>query len=205
MTLQEWFNTPCKEEEIAYLDAEKTIAYIPIGIVETILDEVGTVVPDAYWDTVNFKFSAFKSVNTTFASGSLELRIYFIDKIDKDGYKSISREYISRVGAATVPIYSQDEIKDYEGVVLSMALSNAAKKLGKRFGRHLNGRMEIGETAVKIKTPPEDAVVVGDVTEERLIALIKTSTSIEDLASFKKYVTPNTQGAYMQKMREFAK
>jgi hypothetical protein len=188
MTLKEWLDTPCKPEEIAYLDAEKTIAYIPIGVVESILDEGAEFGWD--WSITNFKFGTFKSVNTTFVSGSIELTLVY--------GRNNQVCAISRVGAATLPVYTRDDNQDYEGTILSLALSNAAKKLGQRFGRHLNGRMEVGETAVKIKKEPE----VINRADERWKDLIGDCKTIEELAAYKPELPEHMNPVYMQKLKQ---
>jgi hypothetical protein len=170
MKLREWLNTECKPEEIAYLDEEKKIAYIPIGIIENILDELRGF--DIEWQLTNFKFSSFKSGNTTFVSGSVELELC-----------TSGCTPLKRVGAATLPVYTRDENKDYEGTILSMCVSNAAKKFGKRFGRHLNGRMEVGETAVKPKPEPEINRM-----DERFEKMIDDCKSLEELGAIKKQI-----------------
>lgn len=186
MTLKEWLDTPCKEDEVACLDAEKTIEYIPIGIVEKILDEAG------YWGTSDFKFSTYKSVNTTFASGSIVLTI---------GWYNPNGDLLEwkRVGAATIPIFTTDENKDYEGTVLSLALSNAAKKFGRRLGRHLNGRMEVGETAIQIKREPEEE---SNRSDDRWVKMLQDCKTLEELAGYKDQLPSKLMPEYMKQVRK---
>lgn len=140
MTVKEWLATPCTEDEVATLD--DGAEYIPIGILEGILDDAPS--PVEWWGTEGFRFSIFKTASYWFASGSVELVLMF-----NDGSKR------SMQGACTMNISSADTNMDYEATILSFCVANAAKKLGKRFGRHLNGRMEKGETAVKLTPSPE--------------------------------------------------
>ena len=105
--------------------------YIPIGQIETDLDEY----TDGNWGTSNFRFQMLKNGSYWFADASVELLI--------TGRPSM-------VGAVTFPISSRDENMDYSGTALSFCIANAAKKLGIRFGRGLNGRLDKGETGVPI-------------------------------------------------------
>jgi hypothetical protein len=191
MTLKEWLDTPCKESEIAYLDENRTIAYIPIGIIEKILDDVRDF--DCEWSTTNFRATAFKSVNTTFVSGSIEL---LITMFKEHGEVRI----ISRVGAATLPIYTKDDNQDYEGTILSLALSNAAKKLGRRFGRHLNGRMEAGETAIQIDREPNEAVT--NRADERWKKMMDDCKTLEELGRYKDDVPLHLKNYYAKRTKE---
>lgn len=126
--LKKWLATECPKSEIKYLDEEnKKGAYIPIGIVEQNLDELDS------WDTEAFSFMMIRADKGWVASGSIKL-------IVRHGDVTITRH-----GAATFPIQTKSVNDDYEATALSHAISNAAKKLGKRFGRHLNGRLDIGE------------------------------------------------------------
>lgn len=141
--IKKWLQEPCSEKDIRFLDKGKEISYLPIGIVENYLDELG------FWSANNFKFNIYKLSNIWLASGSIEL------SIDSDQIKR------TIVGACTIPISTNDSNMDYEATVLSFCISNAAKKLGKKFGRHLNGRLEIGEAGVLISSPK--AIVEQDI------------------------------------------
>lgn len=127
---KKWLETPCPQIEIRYADEEnKKGEYIPIGIIEQNLDEFDN------WNTENFFFIMQRVDKSWVASGSVQLIVTFGDKT------------IKRNGAATFPVFTKSANDDFEATALSLAISNAAKKLGKRFGRHLNGRLEKGDTA----------------------------------------------------------
>lgn len=107
--------------------------YIPVGIIEELLD----LFTDKCWDTNCFKFSKYEDNGKGYVSGSVELTVSF------DG------NMLNRVGAATLSIeelksfnvaLGEKENTSFEATILSLALCNAAKKLGNRFGRSLNGR-----------------------------------------------------------------
>lgn len=173
--IKKWLQEPCEEKDIRYLDEAKKIAYLPIGIVENYLDEMGQ------WNTNNFKFNIYKTSNFWLASGSVELLIH-----DNDNFIR------TLVGACTFPISSKDDNMDYEATILSFCIANAAKKLGKKFGRHLNGRLEKGETAFLISTPPqsiEEEKIENDLAEvKKKIELSpdkETANSILNNSGFK--------------------
>src|ERR1700733_6991479 len=118
--------------------------YIPVGIVEGLLDWF----TDKNWETNKFQFRTFEIGGKSFVSGSLELSFFHPDLfVNGMMRKNIDRIGRTVIGCATVDIntmmakdiYSTD-ITDYEATILSLALCNAAKKLGNRFGRSLNGR-----------------------------------------------------------------
>lgn len=131
--IKKWLETPCPQTEIRYVDEEnKKGAYIPIGIVEQNLDEFDE------WGTEDFVAYMQKVERKWMASGSVKLYIV------QDGKK------VTRHGAASFVIHGNTDNEDFEATLLSFCITNAAKKLGKRFGRHLNGRLEKGEPAPTI-------------------------------------------------------
>lgn len=130
---KKWLSTECPKDEIKYLDTENKVgAYIPIGLIEQNLDEFDN------WGTTDFSFLLTRVDKNWVASGSVSLNVEFEGKI------------ISRHGAVTFPVQTKSTNDDYESTALSLAIANAAKKLGKRFGRHLNGRLEKGEALPEI-------------------------------------------------------
>lgn len=131
--LKKWLSTECPKDEIKYLDEENKIgAYIPIGLIEQNLDEFDN------WTTQDFSFMLTRVDKNWVASGSICLTI------EHDG------KFISRHGAVTFPVQTKSTNDDYESTALSLSIANAAKKLGKRFGRHLNGRLDKGESLPEI-------------------------------------------------------
>jgi hypothetical protein len=100
--------------------------FVPIGIVETDLTEL-----DTHWGTENFKFRVFQMGEYWYISSSVELAI---------NYGGLKRKL---VGASTVRVDQQNPIIDNaESISLSESTKSAAKKIGKRFGSELNGRMD---------------------------------------------------------------
>lgn len=135
--LKKWLSDPCKESDVRYLEPENKkeedrAAYIPIGIIENTLDEFDS------WDTYDFKGLIYKASNYWFYDASVIL------EVTHSGIK------IRKSGAVTFPISSQDTNMDFSATALSYCIANAAKKLGKKFGRHLNGRLNKGETGLPI-------------------------------------------------------
>lgn len=163
-----WLDKPCSDDDIkANGDGSK---FIPIGIIETKLDKFDS------WDTTNFKTQIFKTSKFWFASGSVELIVC---------YAGMRR---TMTGAATYPISSKDNNMDYEATILSYCISNAAKKLGKQFGRHLNGRLEKGETAISV-IQVEKFEDIPDIDEEITRILSEKSLDAIDL-----YIKSSSQG-----------
>lgn len=107
--------------------------HIPVERVEALLDKL----TGKYWDTNSFQFREFFVDGKHYISGSVELSVCYDSK------------HRCFVGAATVDIdslkakptdeYPKDNTS-FEATILSLSLCNAAKKLGNRFGRSLNGR-----------------------------------------------------------------
>lgn len=121
----DWFN---EKPRVTKKNPDKS-DYVPIGIIEEELDELDS------WNTAEEQFHSFTAGKDTYVSSSLVLIVSFGNKS-----KSV-------VGASTMKVNPNNPNEEYRGSVLSKSLSNAAKKLGTRFGRALNGRMESGETA----------------------------------------------------------
>lgn len=122
--IPKWIDDDPPQEEIDQ-NADGS-EFIPIPIVEDLLYKV-----DPYWGTENFKFRIFNIEQFFFASSSVELVINFFGTIRR------------LVGASTFEI---SEGENVEAKALSESTKNASKKLGKRFGKNLNGR---GDMLVK--------------------------------------------------------
>jgi len=90
------------------------------------------------WDAYNFKGTIIKASNYWFYDASVVLEVF---------HNGVS---IKKTGAVTFTIISQDTNMDFAATGLSFCIANAAKKLGKKFGRHLNGRLDKGETGLPI-------------------------------------------------------
>lgn len=103
--------------------------YIPIGQIEQTLDELFED-----WSTGDFKFQVLKAGNFWFADASCILYV---------GNRHMQ-------GAVTFQISSKDNNMDFSATALSFCISNAAKRLGIRFGRALNGRIDAGETSIPV-------------------------------------------------------
>lgn len=170
---KKWLDTECPKEEIKYMDEEnKKGAYIPIGIIEQNLDEFDD------WGTYNWQYTAQRIDKGWVASGSIQL------------YVKIGEKIILRHGSTSFPIGSKLNNNDFEATAMSLAISNAAKKLGKRFGRHLNGRLDKGETIP----------VVDLEAQRRLDAAID---EVLESGSYEKVVAVFEKYPEYQKNREF--
>lgn len=139
--------------------------YIPIGQVEQALDQL-----DQNWSTSDFKFQVINVSKFWFADASCILWV-------NDKYMQ---------GAVTFQISSKDSNMDFSATALSFCVSNAAKRLGIRFGRALNGRLETGETAIPIVQirEPIDISVDEDLEWKSVLSMLKDIEFKEDAQEF---------------------
>lgn len=142
--------------------------YIPIGKIEQDLDEFS----GNEWGTSGFKFQMIRNGNYWFADASVVLNVK-------------GREM---VGAVTFPISSRDDNMDYSGTALSFCIANAAKKLGIKFGRGLNGRLSKGETGVPIVQVKEDIDHADEKTDQEFEDLKLKLSSFEFYEDAKEYL-----------------
>jgi len=101
--------------------------YIPIGFIEQYLDEL----TESNWTTKNF---VFYTGTGDFISASIELVVQTPE---------INR---TLVGGITFHPSEYPNNYDFVGIAISECTKNAAKKLGDRFGRSLNGRTELRQS-----------------------------------------------------------
>lgn len=134
----EWLEDNPAPEEIAVRITEVNgkkykYQYLPVEVVEDLLDWF----TDKLWDTNSFKFSKYEVDGKEYVSGSLELTVGFdAHMLTRTGAATSSIEELKSVNEAL----GEKENTSFEATILSLALCNAAKKLGNRFGRSLNGR-----------------------------------------------------------------
>lgn len=161
----QWLVQEPSENEIA--TNKDGSQFIPIAKVESLLDEL----TDGKWETERFQYSTIMYGTTLMVSASIELRVEYGDMKETDSYRRL-------VGAVTFSDMDYAGNLDFAGTALSEAIKNAAKKLGPRFGKNLNGRGEIkeareGKQSVKLtpdKTIREQylqAIAVGRLNEVR--------------------------------------
>lgn len=110
--------------------------YIPVAIVEGLLD----LLTDTHWSTNNFVYGSSKRVlkpneEVGYIGGKVELTVT---------YGNITRTLTGvcdiKVDDLIAKTINEKDNESYQATVLSHCLCNAAKKLGNRFGRSLNGR-----------------------------------------------------------------
>src|SRR5258707_2787916 len=145
-----WLSQEPEEHEIA--NNKDGSQFIPIARVESLLDELtkGT------WDTDQFQYSTLMYGTTLMISASIQLLVEYGQ--DDKGAGGVYRRL---VGAVTFANMDYADNLDFAGTALSEAIKNAAKKLGPRFGKNLNGRGEIKETREgrkSIKLIPDQAI-----------------------------------------------
>lgn len=117
--------------------------YIPIGFIEQYLDEL----TDSNWTTKNF---VFYTGTGDFISASIELNVQTLD---------LNR---TLVGGITFHPSEYPNNYDYVGIAISECTKNAAKKLGDKFGRSLNGRTELRQSKAEkesVKMKPDAAIM----------------------------------------------
>lgn len=144
--------------------------YIPIAIVESLLDEY----TEGHWETRNFDYS-FCNYGTVFMiSASVELTVWV--RRNPNEALMISRTI---TGACTFSDADFAGNLDFVGTALSECIKNAAKKLGARFGKNLNGRGEMRGEVVKDK-PMMDVVTAKKYQNAKLAGDVKTISEIEN-------------------------
>lgn len=122
--------------------------YIDIVDVENLLSEL-----DLLWGTEDFKFRVIESNGRIYGSASVVLTLTLLNQKRR------------LVGAATVML--AEDITHSEPTLLSEAQKNAAKKLGRKFGKYLNDRGTQQEFSGKRtkkmkkvdKMPPDKAIM----------------------------------------------
>lgn len=130
----EWLQQQPLPEEVSKNDDGSE--FIPIVIVETNLDEL----TDGDWSTKNFQYSVHVYGTTLLISASVELCVSYAVNIGKPGYGHWVVLNRTLVGAVTFTDLKHGSNLDFAATGLSEAIKNAAKKLGPRFGKNLNGR-----------------------------------------------------------------
>lgn len=138
MTLKELLNKDPDPKDVMLRHGAE---YLPIGIVETYLDELDS------WSTNSFTYT--KDSETSY-SGSICL------------YVTHEKECRNSVGSCTYHVDPTNLNINHVATLESYCIANAAKRMGKRFGRHLNNRMlgseESGNTIPEIQVDkPEES------------------------------------------------
>lgn len=117
--------------------------YIPIAIVESLLDQL----TDYNWSTPTFDFESNELWENIEKDGISELACYILlcGTISLNiKYGGFERNIIGCAQKRITDFKSTDkkvkDNEDYKATMFSLALCNAAKKLGNRFGRILNSR-----------------------------------------------------------------
>lgn len=107
------------------IDGEGTAQYIPIGVLEYILDPL-------YWGTSKFQYQIFKDGYANLCvAASLELEINYT----YDTGIKLTRTF---VGACNFSISSIEPNTHFLATAKSECIKNAASDIGKYFGRGLN-------------------------------------------------------------------
>lgn len=126
--------------------------YIPIRVVEELLDEYTGL----DWSSDDFKWAALPLDGGVYWSGSIEL-LYFDP--------SEGGRMNQKPGAATIFSGDYPGNKDWLPTLLSECIKNAAKKIGRRFGRYLNDdKSEARQRMQPVRTKP-DAQIMKDYME----------------------------------------
>lgn len=145
------------------------IEYIPIGENERQLD----ILTSYSWSIIDFSYSVDKIGSKFIVSGRCTLQV-----LDRTMVGARSFEY-SRYGS-----------EDIAGICLSLCISNACKRLGKVFGRHLNGRMEFEEQQLN-PVPDSKEEFKPSKVQQRVIKLINQSLTAEELDKYEDSAKEN--------------
>lgn len=176
MSKTEWLKTEPPEEELAVGEGGRF--YIPIGIIEKLLDEL----TNGDWGVENFVYTSTRHDTAYLATGSCELIVC---------YEDWAKRRIS--GSKTFQISGSIENKDFSGSALSHAISSAATKLGNRFGRALNDRLEVKKEYISDKKTP-DLIALQKMENAIKNDDFKTITELEAQYNFPKYLTETNVG-----------
>jgi hypothetical protein len=122
MDINTWLQEHPKPEEVK--ENEDGSQYIPIGIVEKLLDEGAAHFDFGNWGTKKFQIQYHFEQDLISASIDLE----FDNRTVTGGITFRPDDYAPN--------------EDFAAIAISECIKNAAKKLGNRFGRSLNGRTE---------------------------------------------------------------
>lgn len=176
--IAKWLKTaPRKSEVVEIQNGKDKVKIIPQKIIESLLDEL----TEQNWSTRNFQFSRWTEQGTypavgtggnasdfksarTMCDASLELVVTYRMMVDAplhDGTgplkieKEVTRVLVGAV-SFDVSFFGNDHIAN---TAKSLAISNAASDLGRRFGKDLNPKeasmMILGmKQPVKIPIPP---------------------------------------------------
>lgn len=172
MIAKEWLNQEPPAQEISKNNDGSE--FIPIAIVEGLLDEY----TDRTWKTCGFQFSLHPYGTTLLISASVELIVYH--------YADESRIYRSMVGAITFTDIAYGSNLNFAATALSECIKNAAKKLGPRFGKNLNGRggdlvsLKLIDEPVRDNKPKMDVITAMKYANAKKTGDIKTQLEIEN-------------------------
>lgn len=138
---QEWLQEKPSPEDIR-INPDGS-EFLPIYIVESLLDQL----TDTNWNTPHYDFESNELKETIEKNGTKELVSYVLlsGTVHLDfHYGGIQRVIIGCAQKRITDFKAKTELEkdneDFKATMFSLALCNAAKKLGNRFGRSLNGR-----------------------------------------------------------------
>lgn len=166
----EWLNQEPPIEEVARNNDGSE--FIPIAIVENLLDEF----TNNDWGTANFRYYFHPYSTTVLISGSLELSVtYYI--CHKDGREIHGCRTL--IGAVTFTDDTHGSNLNFAATAKSECIKNAAKQLGRRFGRYLNDRGVVKEKDIQNK-PIMDVITRKKYDNAKKHGDVKTQLEIEN-------------------------
>lgn len=153
MTTRELINQSPEPSEIktSIFDG-KEYKYLPIEVVERKLDTLFY-----YWNTSNLKTETIVVGTSLVQTLTLELNYAFrmgdydVDIPLQSGIANV--QSLNKSGVSSCFIQKPTEVNMYSAMLYSEAIKNAAKKIGKAFGRDLN-REDIQETYLQTELTP---------------------------------------------------
>lgn len=176
---------PAMEPETTAIarDEKEGFDYLPIAHVEAQLDEIFL----GLWQTKNFRWQVVANE--------------IIGSIDLEVFNPVANAWITRTGTASVPIqqksgsaptdvdakYKNALVKDFPHLKAD-CVKNAAKALGRRFGRDLNRNyFELVENRVNVLEQAQGAVE----ELQRILAEVKTTKELRELLDARPDILKN--------------
>lgn len=171
--IQQWLDTePDDVDIVTESDAEgNSYRYLPYRVIVRYLDEL----TGGDWSAKQWHFQVIKT-KYWYASGSIEVEV---------AYMGIRRVL---AGAATYPFQSLYPNHHFEATLQSLAIMNAAKMLGRRFGLFLNEDVKVpkGETQEEEDVNEEQIKQ----TDRKLSLQINRAKTWEEVKSYESLLIP---------------
>ena len=186
-----WLDGEPDEEDIRLKNGAK---YIPYEVVVRYLNELC----GSAWATENFQHTFFTLPNRkVIVSGSVEVVVCYDDGVYELEGKTLS-------GAATF-VLSAESNPHPAATVKSLAIMNAVKPLGRRFGWGLNAELEVQpEEEIGFDAPP-DEIQINPIEDDRWKQMISDCKSLAELGLYNGKVPPHLKPFYNKMVSQLGK